>query len=81
MAETMLREAYNDSIVDFAIRWARLMQRHLLLGQSFGAMADTIETRVSFGTTENQRYHAANVLARHWKYGVPFWKWYNRVER
>ena len=86
--DTVLEEddAYIQAIIDYAIRWADLMEHEMERRSIDGFDAESIIPEIAKecgreadaeGVTGNMYGFAGYLIARHWVYGEPFRLWFN----
>lgn len=73
-----MHDEYASAIIEFASRWARLMQLGMAAGKHLEDVASTTSDEANYdGITGNMEAHAVFFLTKTWRYGEQLRRWYN----
>lgn len=70
--------SFEGAIVDFAERWARLMQAEMEVGKNLEDVAKAASSEADFEDISGYMYNTAVLLlTKYWKHGEQLRRWHN----
>ena len=78
LCELNSQDDYSKAIIDYAIRWADLMEEHIENGEPILRFANKTSHKADTGGITAFMYGAAvSILSKYWIYGEILRRWHN----